>query len=86
MPTGPEAPHYVAERIRGALAADPRLGELGIAVKIGAGRVHLAGSVGTAERRALIETIVRELLPDHEVHNDVTVQEMAEPVHPERLR
>lgn len=81
-----DAPHYTAERIRAALAADPRLGELGIAVKIGGNRVHLSGSVVTAERRALVEAIVRELLPGHEVQNDVTVREMSDPARPERLR
>ena len=82
----PDPPQYVAERIRSALASDKRVSELGINVKIVGDRVQLAGVVATPDRRALVEQIVRELLPDHDVQNDVVVQEMAESQRAERLR
>jgi hypothetical protein len=36
-------------------------------------KVFLRGSVSTVERLHHITDVVRELLPDHEVHNDVVV-------------
>lgn len=82
----PDPPQYVAERIRAALAADPRVAELGIAVKIVGNRVQLAGAVATRDRRQLVEEIVRQLMPEHEVQNDVQVQPPAATAPPERLR
>ena len=82
----PDPPQYVAERIRSALAADPRVAELGIAVKIVANRVQLGGAVATHDRRQLVEEIVRQLMPGHEVQNDIRVEELGETQGPERLR
>jgi osmotically-inducible protein OsmY len=82
----PDPPQYVAERIRSALAADRRVSELGLAVKIVGNRVHLGGAVATPDRRALVEEIVGRLLPDHEIQNDIRVQEVAGTEEPERLR
>ena len=86
MTQASEPPQYVAERIRAALAADRRVSELGLTVKIVANRVQLGGVVATPDRRALAEEIVRQLLPEHEIQNDITVQELAETQPPERLR
>jgi osmotically-inducible protein OsmY len=86
MTQASDAPQYVAERIRSALAADRRVSELGITVKIVGTRVQLAGTVATPDRRMLVEEIVRELLPGHEIQNDVLAQELAEAKSPERLR
>jgi osmotically-inducible protein OsmY len=84
QPTDP--PQYVAERIRSALASDRRVSEIGIGVKIVGNRVQLSGAVATRERRALVEEVVHELLPHHDVQNDVVVQEMTESQRAERLR
>ena len=84
QPTDP--PQYVAERIRSALASDRRVSEIGIGVKIVGDRVQLSGAVATPDRRALVAEIVRELMPDHEVQNDLVVQEIAEANRSERLR
>jgi hypothetical protein len=46
----PPADAYLAERIRTALAQDPRVNELGIQVVIVGGRAVVTGSVATAER------------------------------------
>jgi osmotically-inducible protein OsmY len=81
-----DPPQYVAERIRAALAADRRVSEIGLVVKIVGTRVQLGGAVATPDRRALAEEIVRQLLPDHEVQNDIKVQEVADSQRPERLR
>ena len=86
MTQTPDAPQYVAERIRSALAADPRVAELGIAVKIVGSRVQLGGAVATRDRRLLVEEIVRQLMPEHEVQNEIQVQEPAEAPRTERLR
>ena len=84
QPTDP--PQYVAERIRSALASDRRVSEIGIGVKIVGNRVQLSGAVATPDRRALVEQIVRELMPDHDVQNDIVIQEMGESQRAERLR
>ena len=82
----PDPPQYAAERIRSALAADPRVAELGVAVKIVGNRVQLGGAVATRDRRQLVEEIVRGLMPDHEVQNDIRVEDLRETQAPERLR
>jgi len=86
MTQTPDPPQYVAERIRAALAADRRVSELGLAVKIVGTRVQLGGAVATPDRRTLAEEIVRQLLPDHEIQNDIRVQELADTQQPERLK
>jgi osmotically-inducible protein OsmY len=81
-----EPPHYTAEHVRAALADDPRVSDLGIRVKIVDRKIFLSGAVATPARQAIVESIVRELLPDHEIHNEVSVQEIVEPQRPERVR
>ena len=86
MTQAPDAPQYVAERIRTALAADPRVAELGVTVKIVGSRVQVAGVVATQDRRILVEEIVRELMPEHEVQNEIQVLQVDVHPRPERLR
>ena len=81
-----EPPHYTAEHVRAVLAADPRVNDIGIQVKILDRRVILSGVVATEARQAIVETIVRELLPGHEIDNEVSVQAIVEPPRPERMR
>ena len=64
---------YLAEHVRSALAADPRVGELGITVRILGDRAFLCGDVATPERREAVATVAAGVLPAHEIHNDVTV-------------
>jgi osmotically-inducible protein OsmY len=66
---------YVEAHVHEALAQDPRVGELGIEVRIADGVVSLAGAVPTRERRDAIEAVVRELLPGHELDNGVVVED-----------
>lgn len=79
----PEA--YVVERVRTALAVDPRVGELGIVVTFEDGRLTLAGEVATAERRVAVETVAREQAPDCEIENRVSAVVLGEPGEPETV-
>jgi osmotically-inducible protein OsmY len=74
---------YTAAHVHEALAQDPRVGELGIGVEISDGLVTLQGVVPTEERREAIEDVVRELLPEHEIRNRVSVEELREAGEPE---
>jgi osmotically-inducible protein OsmY len=67
------APHYVIQRIREALAHDPRVGELELGVNVRAGKVFVTGTVNTEERRRAVTEVVCEVVPDLEVHNQTTV-------------
>lgn len=70
-----EQPEYVVARVQDALAIDPRTGELELDVRIAGGRVFLAGAVATSERREAVERVVREVAPELEVHNEISVTE-----------
>ena len=74
---------YTGAHVQEALARDGRVGELGIGVEISGAMVTVQGIVPTAERRAAIEEVVRELLPDHEIRNRVVVEEMRDAGEPE---
>jgi hypothetical protein len=65
---------YTAAHVQEALARDGRVGELGIGVEISDGLVTVQGIVPTEERRAAIEQVVGELLPEHEIRNRVVVE------------
>jgi osmotically-inducible protein OsmY len=81
----PRADAYLAEQVRTALAADPRVGELGIAVTVEDGRLVLTGAVATVERRAVVEAVAREQAPDNEIDNRVTPVVLGEPGEPETV-
>jgi osmotically-inducible protein OsmY len=72
-----EPEKYLVQRVRDVLAGDPRVGELHIDVTIRGDRVFLTGTVPSTERRDVIDGLVREVLPDHQVHNHVTVEAMS---------
>jgi osmotically-inducible protein OsmY len=78
-----EEPEYLIGRIHQALAVDPRTGELELDVRIAGGQVFLTGSVATDERCRAVEEVVREVAPDLEVHNELTVTEEQPPGPPE---
>jgi osmotically-inducible protein OsmY len=73
-----EPPHYLIQRVREALAHDPRVGELELRVKMVGPKVFVTGTVQTDERRRAISEIVHEILPDAEIHNETGVTPMAE--------
>lgn len=76
--TTTEPDPYLAEHVREALARDPRVGELGIDVEIAGDTATLRGTLASPERRQAVAEAVRELLPGHEVRD-----EMAAPILPE---
>jgi hypothetical protein len=64
---------YLIERVREALAHDERAGVLDVDVRVAGAKVFVRGDAGTPERRAAITTLLGELLPDHDVHNEMSV-------------
>jgi hypothetical protein len=82
---GREPPHYQVQRVREALAHDPRVGELELDVNIRAGKVLVAGTVPSKEVQQGITEVVREVLPDLEVHNQTNVAHYGTPEEEEQL-
>ena len=76
---------YLVGKLQEALAVDGRVNALDIRINIAHGRVHLSGEVPTEERRDAIQKITREVLPELEIRNDITVLELAEVGKPEVL-
>ncbi len=68
-----EPEDYALQRLRDALAADERVGELGVQVRMAAGKVFLTGQVPTPERREAVGAIAATVLSDYEVHNETMV-------------
>ena len=68
-----EPEDYAAQRLREALATDGRVAEMGVQVRVVAGKVFLTGQVATDERHQAIGTIAGEVLPEYELHNDTVV-------------
>ena len=68
-----DPPHYLIQRVREAIAHDPRVAELELRVKMVGDKLFVTGSVSTEERRRAVSEIVRETLPDVELHNEISV-------------
>lgn len=83
--TPDEPAEYVAERLREAIATEPDVHELGIAVRVTGRQVLLSGSASTPTQRDAITRLVQRLEPDHEVVNEVEVPPMAPPDDVEEL-
>jgi hypothetical protein len=66
-------PGYELERIRQALATDPRVGEPELSVDLIAGRLLITGSVPSDRVRDAIEEVVSELGLGMSLDNRVTV-------------
>jgi hypothetical protein len=86
MNTAPEPEDYRVQRLREALAKDPRVGELELEVRSAGGKVFVSGLVGTEERRSAIDAVAREVVPDLRVVNETAVSSFpAPPPAPEHL-
>lgn len=72
-------PKYLAQRLRDAIAADPRTGELGLEVVVAADGLTIRGVVTSEERRLAIAAVAEETVPGTEVRNETTVKEVHEP-------
>lgn len=80
-----EPPQYLVQRLRRALAEDPRTAEMGVQVKVRGAVVFLTGEVATQQRCEQLGEVVAEAVagsgPDSgsdsgagfTVHNDVHV-------------
>jgi hypothetical protein len=77
---------YEQERIRQALATDPRVGEPELSVDVVAGRVLVTGSVPSERVRDAIDRVVAEVAPDVTLDNRVTVPPTDEPSGEEAIR
>jgi osmotically-inducible protein OsmY len=69
---------YFVERVREALAHDPRVSELGICVTVAGDHVLLTGDVATAERKSAVAEVVGPLLGGRTLENAVTVASLGE--------
>jgi osmotically-inducible protein OsmY len=78
-------PRYEQERIRQALATDPRVGEPELSVDVVAGRVLVTGSVPNERVRAAIHDVVEEHAPGAAIDNRVTVAPTDEPAGEEAI-
>ncbi len=83
--TGRTAPQYLAAHIQQRLAEDPRTAEQGVRAFVRDRQVFLRGAVPSAQRRDRVLAVARELLPDHAVHDELTLTECAEPPGQEEL-
>ena len=81
-----EPEDYAIERLRDALATDERVAEMGLEVRIAAGKVFLTGQVPTEERRRAVGVVAGEVLPEYEVHNEIVVTELGDTPRVEHLR
>jgi osmotically-inducible protein OsmY len=80
-----EPPQYVVQRVRDALARDGRVAELDVRVRVLGRRIYLQGSVTTPERRAAAIAVTREVVPDGEVFDELTVVGVEDPIDEEHL-
>jgi len=80
-----EPEDYAIQRVRDALAADERVAEMGVQVRIAAGKVFLTGQLPTEERQQAVGVVAGEVLPEYEVHNETVVTEIGDTPRVERL-
>ena len=76
MSAEPEA--YFVERLREALAHDPRVAELGVSVRMAGGRVFLSGEVATPERKVAAAEVLGPLLEGRTLENGLTIATLTE--------
>ena len=81
-----EPEDYAVERLRDALATDERVAEMGVEVRIAAGKVFLTGQVPTEERQRAVGVVAGEVLPEYEVHNETVVTEIGDTPRVEQIR
>ena len=79
-PGGVEDMGPQCEETRRALAEDPRLGQLDVAITLRGQRALLTGHVVTRDRQQLVEEVVAEHLPGYEIDNaTTTLDDLPEP-------
>lgn len=86
MKQTPEPREYLAQRLRDAIAADPRTGELGLDVSVTGERLNVRGIVGSEDRRSAINDVAREVVSGVDVVNETEVKEVHAPGAEESIR
>jgi hypothetical protein len=76
---------YVVGRLQDALAQDPRTQELGVDATVDGDVVVLSGSVGSAEQRAAVLTVAREMLHGRALREELEVIDLHDPEPAEEL-
>ncbi|MDA8296147.1 MAG: BON domain-containing protein [Actinomycetota bacterium] len=72
-----EARAYLIERLRERFATDPRLGELGLEVRLVGDIAHVRGQVESEARRQAVVTVITEVAPDLAVRNEVEITDLS---------
>jgi osmotically-inducible protein OsmY len=85
MRLGEDPDEYVIQRVHEAVAEDERSAELNLDIQIANKELFLRGVVPNDARRQAVTQVVKEILPDDVVHNDLEVENLTEPGSPERL-
>ncbi|MDQ4143858.1 MAG: BON domain-containing protein [Actinomycetota bacterium] len=81
-----EPVEYLAQKLRDALAADARTGELGLDVIPVNGRLVVRGVVGSEQRHDAILEVAGEVIPEIEVVNETDVKQVDPPGDQESIR
>lgn len=74
-----EPDDYLVEKIKQALADDPRAGEIALDVQIAGDTIFVRGSVATDERRHALTEVVRDAAPGWQVRNETEVPDLTAP-------
>lgn len=77
-PINPGEDIYLAKSIEETIGGDERTAELGVRVDVRSGRVFLHGTVATQQRKDAVSAVATELAPQHELVNDITVNDPGE--------
>jgi len=72
---------YVVAHLHEAILKDERFTEQAVEIEAIEGRIILRGEVATPERRSGIVDLVRELVPDCTVVDDLCVSATTPPIH-----
>jgi hypothetical protein len=72
-PPRTEAEHHLAAHLRQALATDPRVNEPHVSVLVCGDEVTVRGQVATPGRKRAIDAVLRELVEEGHVRNEVEV-------------
>ena len=77
---------YLVAQVHEALVHDPRTAEAGVEVTVSEGRVFLAGTVATEERRAAVAEVAAGVVPGgYEIRNETSVYRLDDPTSMEAL-
>ena len=80
-----EPEEYAIQRLRNALVGDERVAEMGVQVRMVAGKVFLTGQVPTVERQEAVGAVAAEVLPEYDIHNETVVTEVSDQPRVERI-